>query len=51
MKLLAIIKNVATHRLTYRFLVVLAAAIGYTSSAEHIGQLEAVLCALLTCVP
>ncbi|WAK44897.1 hypothetical protein pEaSNUABM57_00015 [Erwinia phage pEa_SNUABM_57] len=51
MKLLAIVKTLATHRVTYKFLVVLAAAIGLSSGAEHIGELETLLCSLLTCVP
>lgn len=51
MKLLAIVKTLATHRVTYKFLVVLAAAIGLTSGSEHIGELETLLCSLLTCVP
>ncbi|WGV38279.1 hypothetical protein SWJM03_00003 [Salmonella phage SWJM-03] len=39
------------HRVTWRFLVVLVASIGLASSAEHIGELETLLCSLLTCVP
>ncbi|UUB18480.1 hypothetical protein [Salmonella phage vB_SalS_PC192] len=51
MRLLSVLKTLATHRTTYKFLVVLAAAIGITSSVEHISELETLLCSLLTCVP
>lgn len=51
MRLLSVLKTLATHRVTYKFLVVLAASIGLASSAEHIGELETLLCSLLTCVP
>lgn len=51
MRILAILKTLATHRVTYRFLLVLAGAIGLTSGSEHIGELETLLCSLLTCVP
>lgn len=39
------------HRVTWRFLCVLAAAIGITHGTEHLGELETLLCSLLTCVP
>lgn len=51
MRILAILKTLATHRVTYRFLLVLAAALGVTSGSEHIGELETLLCSLLACVP
>lgn len=50
MRLLSVLKTLATHRATYKFLAVLAASIGLASSAEHIGELETLLCSLLTCV-
>lgn len=49
MRITTIIKTLATHRATYRFLVVLLGALGITSGLEHIGQLEALLCVVLTC--
>lgn len=51
MRLLTLLKTLATHRVTYKFLVVLAAAIGITHGTEHLGELETLLCSLLTCVP
>lgn len=51
MRILATLKTIATHRVTYRFLLVLATATGLTSASEHIGELETLLCALLTCLP
>lgn len=51
MRILATLKTIATHRVTYRFLLVVAAATGATSASEHIGELETLLCALLTCLP
>ena len=51
MRLLTVLKTLATHRVVYKFLVVLAASIGLASSAEHIGELETLLCSLLACVP
>ena len=49
MRITAIIKTLATHRVTYRFLVVLLGSLGVTSGVQHIGQLEALLCLVLTC--
>jgi len=46
-KSLTIIKTLATHKATYRFLFVLGSAFGVTSGLQHIDQLEALLCALL----
>lgn len=37
------------HRVTYRFLLVLAAALGVTTLAGDITQLEALVCSLVTC--
>lgn len=51
MRILAILKTLATHRVTYRFLIVLAGAAGLTLSASDIGGLETLVCTLLTCVP
>lgn len=51
MRILATLKTIATHRVTYRFLLVLAASTGLTSTSESIGELETLLCALLTCLP
>ncbi|QDH48967.1 hypothetical protein vBEcoD226_1 [Escherichia phage vB_Eco_D226] len=51
MRLLSVLKTLATHRVTYKFLAVLAASIGLASSVEHIGELETLLCSLLACVP
>lgn len=48
MRLLTVLKTLATHRVVYKFLVVLAASIGLASSAAHIGELETLLCSLLT---
>ncbi|AFK13487.1 hypothetical protein [Yersinia phage YpP-G] len=50
MRLLYVLKTLATHRATYKFLVVLAGTIGITSGSEHIGELETLLCSILTCV-
>lgn len=47
-----IVLKLLTHRATYRFLVVLGAALGCTLlSADTIGQLEVALCSILTCSP
>ncbi|AUO79640.1 hypothetical protein HOR40_gp50 [Pectobacterium phage PP74] len=51
MRLLSMLKTLATHRVAYKFLAVLAASIGLASSAEHIGELETLLCSLRACVP
>ena len=37
------------HRVTYRFLLVLAAALGVTTLTGNITQLEALVCSLVTC--
>lgn len=37
------------HRVTYRFLLVLAAALGVTTLTGYIAQLEALVCSLVTC--
>ena len=49
MRLVAILKTLATHRITYRFLFVLLGSIGLTSGVQHIGQLEVLLCSVLAC--
>lgn len=51
MRIIAIVKTLATHRVTYKFLAVLAASLGLASGAEHFGELETLLCSLLACVP
>lgn len=45
-RLLGIIKTLAMHRVTYRFLVVLGSAMGFTLIVQYADQLEAGLCAL-----
>ncbi|ALK86974.1 hypothetical protein [Yersinia phage vB_YenP_AP10] len=37
------------HRVTYRFLLVLAAALGVTTLTGDITQLEALVCSLVSC--
>lgn len=37
------------HRVTWRFLLVLTATIGYAGLTDHIGQLEVALCSILSC--
>ena len=37
------------HRVTYRFLLVLAAALGVTTLTGDITQLEALVCSLVAC--
>lgn len=37
------------HRVTYRFLLVLAAALGVTTLTGDIASLEALVCSLVTC--
>lgn len=47
--MLSFIIKLLRHRVTWRFLLVLAAALGYASLADQLGGLEATVCALLTC--
>lgn len=51
MRLLKILKTLATHRVTYRFLIVLAGATGLALTDADIGGLETLVCTLFTCVP
>jgi hypothetical protein len=44
--LLKVIKALATHRVTYRFLAVLLAALGVTHSEQLSEGLETILCAV-----
>jgi len=44
--LLKVIKTLATHRVTYRFLAVLLGALGVAHSDELSQGLETILCAL-----
>jgi hypothetical protein len=37
------------HRVTYRFLVVLCAALGYASLTGDLSSLESTVCSILTC--
>lgn len=46
-RLLGIIKTLVTHRVTYRFLVVLGSALGSTLIVQYADQLEASLCAMV----
>ena len=39
-----------SHRVTWRFLMVLTAALGYAGLTDHIGQLEVAFCSILSCV-
>ena len=41
--------NLLRHRVTYRFLVVLCAALGYASLTGDLSSLESTVCSLLTC--
>lgn len=44
-----LIVQLLKHRVTYRFLLVLAGALGYSALSDSLGGLEATLCAVLTC--
>ncbi|UNA05231.1 hypothetical protein [Pantoea phage vB_PdeP_F2M1C] len=37
------------HRVTWRFLLVLTAALGYAGLTDHLGQLEVAFCSILSC--
>ncbi len=37
------------HRVTWRFLIVLGASLGYASLTDHLGPLEMAFCSLLSC--
>ncbi|AMR59471.1 hypothetical protein BI010_gp53 [Citrobacter phage SH2] len=37
------------HRVTWRFLLVLTAALGYAGINDHLGQLEVAFCSILSC--
>ncbi|WPK33076.1 hypothetical protein [Escherichia phage AV103] len=41
--------NLLRHRVTYRFLMVLCAALGYASLTGDLGSLESTVCSILTC--
>nr|ABR22995.1 hypothetical protein [Escherichia phage T7]ABR22996.1 hypothetical protein [Escherichia phage T7] len=41
--------NLLRHRVTYRFLVVLCAALEYASLTGDLSSLEFVVCSILTC--
>lgn len=45
-----VVLNLLRHRVTYRFLLVLAVALGFTSLNEDLSTLESTVCTLLTCV-
>lgn len=38
------------HRVTWRFLAVLLATVGYASLTDNLGELEVALCSVLSCV-
>lgn len=42
--------NLLRHRVTYRFLLVLIAALGFSSLTTDLSTLESTVCTLLTCV-
>ena len=42
--------NLLRHRVTYRFLMVLCAALGYAAINGDLSSLESTVCSLLTCV-
>lgn len=44
-----LIVQLLKHRVTYRFLLVLAAALGYSAVSDSLSGMETTLCALLTC--
>lgn len=46
--ILRVTKLVVTNRVTYRFLVVLLAALGVHHSEALVGRLEALVCTVLT---
>lgn len=45
-----LVLTLLTHRTTWRFLLVLSAALGYTLLADQLSGLEAAVCSVLTCV-
>lgn len=45
-----IVLNLLRHRVTYRFLLVLAIALGFSSLDTDLSTLESTVCTLLTCV-
>lgn len=47
--MLRLLLTLMRHRVTYRFLLVLAGAIGLTAVSGDINQLETLVCTVLTC--
>lgn len=47
---MSILKTLFTHRVTFRFLVVLGGALGLTAIAGDVSTLESLVCSILTCV-
>lgn len=47
--MLRLLLTVLKHRVTWRFLLVLAATLGYSSYTNEIGQLATAFCSLLSC--
>lgn len=48
--MLRLVLNLARHRVTYRFLLVLTAALGFASLDTDLSTLESTVCSVLTCV-
>ncbi|WEU68293.1 hypothetical protein TARRARE_47 [Escherichia phage vB_Ec_Tarrare] len=42
--------NLLRHRVTYRFLLVLVAALGFSSLTTDLSTLESTVCSVFTCV-
>lgn len=47
---MSILKTLFTHRVTFRFLVVLCGSIGLTAIVLDVSTLESLVCSILTCV-
>lgn len=48
--MLRLVLTLAQHRVTYRFLLALTAALGFASLDADLGTLESTVCSVLTCV-